>query len=150
MDHPITVTRRILTAKPQVQSQGILRAICCGQSTTERGLPSPKTLLFLTFSIIPSTLHNRSSIILMDNGAITARISTQTASPTDKRLKEYGTQTSGWNLFTTPLIQTNGKRRYVQKHVNFYPGSWTCNVTTFSINEHRHLWCNFSNKEWYA
>lgn len=107
---------------------------------------SPKTLLFLTFSIIPSTLHNRSSIILMDNGAITARISTQTASPSDKRLKEYGMQTSGWNLFTAPLIQTNGKRRYVQKHVNFYPGSWTCNVTTFSINEHRHLLCNFSSK----
>ena len=44
----------------------------------------------------------------MDNGAITARISTQTASPHDKRLEEYGTHTGGWNLFTAPLIQTNG------------------------------------------
>jgi hypothetical protein len=39
MDRAITVIRRLLTAKAQVQSQDNLNGICSGQSSTEIGFP---------------------------------------------------------------------------------------------------------------
>jgi hypothetical protein len=139
----ITVIRRLIISKHQVPSQGIPRAICFGQNATER---APTTTKPFCFSL---SVSFQCSIIVHPSFWWTM-VPLRAAFP--RRQRQRIRHTGRWNLFSVNLNPNKWKAPVctVQRDVNFYPGSWPCNVTTFSVNENRHLWCNSSNNQWYA